>query len=81
MRKQNENIEDKDKKESPPVNDYIQLYAQIVRELNKDLINRKESGEDVLCKKIDLYKTLSTKKRIEPQKDQKKLLKYINLLY
>ncbi|MFX1400325.1 MAG: hypothetical protein ACFE8V_03650 [Promethearchaeota archaeon] len=81
MRKQNENVEDINKNESTQIDDYIQLYTQIVREFNEDLKNRKELGEDVVSKKIDLYNTLNSKKRIEIQKEQKKLLKYINLLY
>jgi len=71
MRKQNENIENKDKNESTPKDDYIQLYTQMVRELNENLKNRKELGEDVLSKKIDLYKTLHSKKRIEHHRNQK----------
>ncbi|MEE9377056.1 MAG: hypothetical protein V3V33_03375 [Candidatus Lokiarchaeia archaeon] len=73
MKKNDKNAENINKGESKSLDDYIQLYTQIVRELSEKLKNKKDMINDTLYHKTDLYKTLEFRKHFEHFRNQKKL--------
>ena len=73
MKKNNRNIENNNKGESKSLDDYIQLYTQIVRELSENLKNKKEMVNKILYNETDLNKTSDIRKHFEHLRNQKKL--------
>ena len=73
MKKNNKNTENINKGESKSLDDYIQLYTQIVRELSEKLKNKKDIISNVLFNDTDLNKTLEIRKHFEHLKNQRKL--------
>lgn len=73
MKKKNNNAENSSKEESKSLDDCIQLYTQIVRELSENLKEKSEIIQEALNNKTDLNKTLDYRRRFEHIKSHKKL--------
>ncbi|NVM37173.1 MAG: hypothetical protein HWN81_16360 [Candidatus Lokiarchaeota archaeon] len=68
------NAENSSKEESKSLDDNIQLYTHIVREISENLKNRKDMINKILYNETDLDKTVDIRKHFEHLRNQKKLL-------
>lgn len=73
MKKKNKPAENKSEGDSKTLDDYVQLYTQIVREISENLKNKREIVQKTLNNETDLYRTLEFKKRLEHLKSDRKL--------
>ena len=73
MKEKNKNIKNNIPEESKTLDDYINLYTQIVRELSENLKKKSEIIQETIYTKTDLNKTLEIRKHFEHLKNQKKL--------
>ncbi len=74
MKKKNKNIESNSQGESKSIDDYIQLYTQIVRELSENLKNKTEMINNISNDKTEFYKALEFRNQCEELRNQRKLL-------
>lgn len=73
MKEKNKNTKNNIPEESKILDDYINLYTQIVRELSENLKKKSEIIQETIYTKTDLNKTLDYRRRLEHLKNQKKL--------
>ena len=73
MKKKRKHAENKSEGHSKTLDDYVQLYTQIVREISENLKNKREIVQKTLNNETNLYKTLEFKKRLEHLKSDRKL--------
>ncbi|MCK4480673.1 MAG: hypothetical protein KAV01_09110 [Candidatus Lokiarchaeota archaeon] len=73
MKKKNKQAENNTEGDSKTLDDYVQLYTQIVREISENLKNKREIVQKALNNETNLYKTLEFKKRLEHPKSDRKL--------
>jgi len=73
MKKKNKHAEINIEGDSKTLDDYVQLYTQIVREISENLKNKREIVQKALYNETDLYRTLEFKKHLEHLKSDRKL--------
>ena len=73
MKKKSKHTENKSERNSKTLDDYVQLYTQVVREISENLKNKREIVQKTLNNETDLYKTLEFKRRLEHLKGDRKL--------
>ena len=73
MKKKSKHTENKSERNSKTLDDYVQLYTQVVREISENLKNKREIVQKTLNHEKDLYRTLEFKKRLEHLKSDRKL--------